>query len=55
MKRKRGIDWAGLIWRAFGWALLAFCTILFSLSCAMGKFNAAVQLWMFCTLLLLVL
>lgn len=45
-------NWRDLAWNVFGYVLLAFCTALFSLSCLMGKQSAAVQLLLFCTVLL---
>lgn len=38
-----------------GYTLLAICTIFFSLACAMGKLTAAVQMLLFCMVLLVVL
>jgi hypothetical protein len=55
LKRLRQIDWHAVGWAAVGYLLLAFCTSLFALACLRGRQAAAVQLLLFCTLLLIVL
>jgi hypothetical protein len=55
LKKLRRVDWSNFVWTVAGFGLLAFCTILFSLACLMGKQSAAVQLLIFCTALLYVL
>lgn len=55
IQRIRRINWPNLAWNTGGYVVLTFCTILFALACYLGKQSAAVQLLMFCSVLLYVL
>jgi hypothetical protein len=55
LRRNKLADWNDLAWIVGGYLLLGILTAMFALACSMGKPSAAIQLFMFCTVLLYVL